>query len=174
MEASAGYVFPFPNSRGKTETKKLMNFIFSKFIPENYKKIDLVIISVHWLMKSNQNLDYNENEIKSEILKTIAYLKKYNINYLILGQTETYKLSYPKILMLKNLGRNESEFINMEAYTMNKMLKNIIPEDNYIDLYENKAIIKLDKTANIPYMFDTNHLTHFGADQVLEIIKNKI
>ena len=67
MEASAGYVFPFPKSKGKKDTKKLMGFIFNQFIPKNHQKIDLVIISAHWLMKNNPNLAYSDEEIKKGI-----------------------------------------------------------------------------------------------------------
>ena len=95
-------------------------------------------------------------------------MNKYHINYLFLGQTETYKLSYPKIMMLKKFGRNESEFIIKEAFNMNQMLKTIIPKAHYIDLYENKTIEKLDKSGTIPYMFDGNHYSEFGTNQVVE------
>lgn len=173
IEASAGYVFPFQDSKGKTETRKLMNYMFDKFIPKNHQKIDFVIISVHWLMKNNPNLHYNDDEIRQGILKTIAYLNGYHIKYLFLGQTETYRLSYPKILMLKNLGRQESEFRSDEAFKMNVMLKTIIPKDHYIDLYENQKIKKLDKTGKIPYMFDGNHYSKFGADQAIDKIVSK-
>lgn len=173
LEASAGYVFPFPDSRGKKDPKKLMNYVFTRFIPENHRKIDLVIISVHWLMKNNPNLAYNKSEIQRGITETIVYLNRYHINYLFLGQTETYKLSYPKILMLKNFGRTESEFMNSEALEINEMLKTTIPEDHYIDLYENTSLKKTDKTGNIPYMFDSNHFSKFGADQVVKNIIEK-
>lgn len=165
MEASAGYVFPFPDSRGRKDTKKLIDFVFNQFIPGNHERIDMVIISVHWLMKKNPNLNYNDEEIKQGILETIEYLNKYQVNYLFLGQTETYKLSYPKILMLKNFGRKESEFINKEALRMNEMLKTIIPKDHYIDLYENKSVKKINQKGTVPYMFDSNHYSEFGAEQ---------
>lgn len=175
LEVSAGYVFPFPNSRGKKDTKKLMDYVFNQFIPKNSKKIDLVIISVHWLMRNNPNLNYSNDEIKQGVLETIKYLNRYHINYLFLGQTETYKLSYPKILMLKNFGRHESEFIDEEAFFMNQTLKTIIPKGHYIDLYENSKIEKLDRTGTRPYMFDSNHYSEFGASQVVRnVVKNKL
>ena len=173
LEASAGYVFPFPNSRGEKDAKQLMDYVFNKFIPNNHQKINLIIISAHWLMKNNPKLHYTEEEIKHEVLETIAYMNKFNINYVFLGQTETYNLSYPKILMLKNFHRLESEFINDEALEMNDLLKMIVPKNNYIDLYENKIINKVDKTGEIPYMFDGNHYSEFGAQQVVKNILEK-
>lgn len=173
LEASAGYVFPFPGSRGKKDTKRLMDYVFNEFIPKNHQRINLIIISAHWLMKDNPNLHYSEEEIKRGVLETIAYMNKFHINYVFLGQTETYNMSYPKILMLKNFCRKESEFVNSEALKMNEMLKNIVPKNNYIDLYENKSINKVDKTGEIPYMFDGNHYSKFGAQQVVKNIIEK-
>lgn len=175
LEASAGYVFPFPNSRGRKDTKKLMDFVFNQFIPKNHQKIDLVIISAHWLMKNNPDLNYSDNEIKQGILETIKYLEKYHLNYLFLGQTETYTLSYPKILMLKNFGRKESEFTNHDALKINEMLKTIIPANHYLELYQYKHLNKVDKTGKIPYMFDSNHYSEFGAEQVVKnLVEKKI
>ncbi|MDP9956826.1 peptidoglycan/LPS O-acetylase OafA/YrhL [Epilithonimonas hungarica] len=175
LETSVGYVLPFPDSRGSPKGGKILNYIFKEFIPKNHKRLDLVIISAHWLMKNNPRINYNEEDIKEGVLRTIAILNKYDVNYLYLGQTETYKLSYPKIIMLKKFGRNESEFINPEASKMNDLLKSIIPANHYLDLYENKAIYKLNQSGKIPYMFDTNHYSKFGADQVFEkLIKPKL
>jgi len=171
LEASAGYVLPFPDSRGKKSPKELMDYVFKKFIPENHEKIALIIISAHWLMKNNPDLHYSKDEIKQGILGTIKYLEKYHIKYLFLGQTETYQLSYPKILMLKNMGRQESEFVNSDALDINEMLKTIIPKNNYIDLYEDKSIRKVDHSGNVPYMFDSNHYSEFGANQA---VKNRL
>ncbi|WP_313098804.1 acyltransferase family protein [Epilithonimonas sp.] len=170
LEASAGYVFPFPDSRGKKDTKQLMDYVFRDFIPQNHKKIDLIIISAHWLMKKNPNLHYSNQEIKSELIRTISYLEKYHINYLFLGQTEAYSISYPKILMLKNLGRTEQDFLINDAQKTNEILKSIIPARHYIDLYESKEINKIDGQGKTPYMFDGNHYSEYGARQVVENI----
>lgn len=175
LEASAGYVFPIIDSRGKKDTKQLMEYIFRDFIPENHQKIDLVIISAHWLMKKNPNLHYNDNEIKKGLETTMTYLEKYKINYLFIGQTESYKLSYPKILMLTKMGRKENEFLDKEGLSMNQFLKKIVPEDQYVDLYENSRIQKLDVERQIPYMFDGNHYSWYGAEQaVIKIISPKL
>ena len=54
---------------------------------------------------------------------------------------------------------------------MNEFLKSFIPSKNYIDIYNKNNIIKLGPDAT--YMFDTNHLTEFGANQVYEKILSK-
>ena len=58
--------------------------------------------------------------------------------------------------------------IDMEAENVNFYLKSIIPKDIYIDIY-NKTKIKYNTKTKSPYMFDDNHLTRFGADQVIDI-----
>ncbi|SDE87507.1 acyltransferase family protein [Epilithonimonas hungarica] len=167
LEASAGYVFPFPDSRGKKDTKELVDYVFKEFIPKNYKKIDLVIVSAHWLMKKNPNLNYKDSEIAEEVLKTIAFFNRYHINYIFLGQTENYKLSYPKILMLKNIGRSEDEFLDTESKSMNQILLRIVPKNHYIELYQNSMIKKYNEKNQIPYMFDGNHYSEYGAEQAV-------
>lgn len=175
VEASAGYVFPFVDSRGKKDTKQLMDYVFNDFIPQNHQKIDLVIISAHWLMKNNPNLHYNNDEIKKGIQNTIIYLQKYTINYLFIGQIENYYLSYPKVLMLEKLGRRENEFLDKDGYAMNQFLKTIVPKDHYIEVFENSLINKLNAEEQIPYMFDGNHYSQYGAEQVVrKLISPKI
>ncbi|SEW15512.1 acyltransferase family protein [Kaistella antarctica] len=170
MEASAGYAFPLIETRGKKDSQLLMNYIYGKFLPLNSKKIDLVIISAHWLMKDNANLNYTLDEIKQQLLQTTAFLNRNKIKYLIIGQTEYYTLDYPRIVMLKNLGRNENEFVNEKGLEMNIFLKKIVPAENYIDIYRSSNLIHFDQNKEMPYMFDSNHFSSYGADQVLDKI----
>lgn len=167
-EASVGYNFPLIDAHGKPALKKINDFVFESFIPQNSEKIDLVIISAHWLMRTNSELNYSKEDLFSLLKKTMKFLESHAIPYLIIGQTETYNLNYPRILMLKELGRNESEFINVDALEMNNSLKNIISQDNYIDVYNSSLIQHYDENNKIPYMFDNNHLTTFGAKQMLD------
>ncbi len=173
MEASGGYAFPLIDTRGKPETKELMNYIFQKFLPVNGNKIDLVIVSVHWMMKDNSHLNYSNEEIKEQILKTTDFLRKNNIKYLIVGQSEFYTLDYPRVLLLGNFGRNENEFVNVKGLEMNDFLKKIISRDNYIDIYNTPNVIHFNKDSKMPYMFDSNHFTSYGADQVIDNIVHK-
>ncbi len=172
LEADASYTFPFVKPRGKKDSKFLMNLVFNKFIQKNYKKIDVVLISTHWLMYRNGQLGYKKEDIKDNLLKTIKYLQDKNIKVFILGQTETYTIPYPKIIML-NLTFNkklDSRYIDKEAEDLNIYFKSFIPKDIYIDVY-NKIVIKYDTKTKRPYMFDDNHLTRFGANQVIDIFQ---
>lgn len=171
LEASASYTFPFIEPRGKKDSKFLMNLVFNDFINKNYDKIDVVLISTHWLMYRNGALGYKKEDIKENLLATIRYLQNKNIKVLVLGQTETYTIPYPKIIMLnKTFDQNlDSRYIDIEASEVNEYLKSFIPKDVYIDVY-NKSVIKYDDEIKTPYMFDENHLTKFGADNLLEFV----
>ncbi len=175
LEASASYTFPLLNSRGKKDSKYLMNLVFNEFIEKNYEKIDIVLISTHWLMYRNGQLEYKKQDLKENLLKTIKYLQNKNIKVYVLGQTETYTIPYPKIVML-NLTfdkKMDSRYVDKEAEELNQYFKSFIPKNNYIDIY-NKTIMKYDSLTRTPYMFDDNHFTRFGADQVLEIIEKRV
>ncbi|MET0945565.1 MAG: acyltransferase family protein [Flavobacterium sp.] len=171
LEASASYTFPFIEPSGKKDSKFLMNLVFNDFLKKNPDKIDVVLISTHWLMYRNGQLGYKKEDIKENLLKTIKYLQDKKIKVFVLGQTETYTIPYPKIVMLnitfnKNL---DSRYIDKEAEELNTYFKSFIPKDVYVDIY-NRNVIKYDKKTKTPYMFDDNHLTRLGADQVVDYL----
>lgn len=168
LEASVGYTFPFLDTKGRVGTKPLMDYLFTDFMPNNKHKLDLVVVSVHWLMNKNSALNYTPIQVESEILQTINYLEKHKINYLIVGQSETYEIEYPKILMLENFGRKDEDFLNNTAKEFNNMLISLVEPNNFVDIYSDPQILRYDSINKIPYMFDTNHFSKFGADQVVK------
>lgn len=176
LEASIAYTFPLLDSRGKKGMIDLNNYIYHEFIPKNKDKIDLVLISAHWLMRNNVDLNYSEDELLALIKNTISYFEKYQIQYLFIGETESYLLEYPKILILKNLKSIQTEqYLNNNGALLEAKIKAIIPAKNYINCYKIQDIIHFDEKNKLPYMFDNNHLTQFGADQyVQQIIQPKI
>lgn len=175
IEASVGYTFPTQNSKGKPGLVELNRYIYDEFLPKNKDKINLVLISAHWFMRTNVHLKYSEDEILLSIKKTIEYFKTHNIPYLIIGQTEYYSLNYPKVVMLKNLGKKEDEFYVKKGFEFNQKMKSIIPSQNFIDVYLNSKINHFDNKKQLPYMFDNNHLTTYGADQMVEkLILNRM
>ncbi|HMY42106.1 MAG TPA: acyltransferase family protein [Chitinophagales bacterium] len=176
LEASIAYNFPLLDSRGKKGMVDLNNYIYHEFIPKNKDKIDLVLISAHWLMRNNVDLNYSEDELLVLIKNTISYFEKYQIQYLFIGETESYLLEYPKILMLKNLKNIQTEqYLNSNGVTLEAKIKATIPTKNYINCYQIQSIRHFDANKKQPYMFDINHLTQFGADQyVQQLIQPKI
>lgn len=175
IEADAGFTFPFLNARGRANTIPLNHFIFNDFMPKNHQKIDLVIFSAHWLMNENPYVNYSEDQIKSGLQELIKYFHKYEIKYLVIGQSESYTLPYPRIAMLMQLGRKEKEFVNPKALWFNNMVKQIIPKENYIEIYNSKEIDHLNKDKTVPYMIDSNHYSKYGADQVInKLVYNRV
>lgn len=168
LEASVGYSFPLINSRGKKGLVELNDYMYAEFIPKNRDKIDLVLISTHWLMSKSVYLNYTMKDVLDKLEETINFFDENKINYLIIGQTESYLLDFPKILMLENFGKNPEQYINIKAGVFNSEIGNIIPGINYINTYQFSELDYVDADKNIPYMFDNNHLTKFGADQLIE------
>lgn len=168
MEVSAGYTFPLTISKGKKVMVNLMQSVFTDFIPTNSHRIDLVIISAHWLMRHNPEINYSSKEIIEKIKETTDFLQKNKIKFLIIGQSEAYEITYPKILMLQNFGEQESSFIKIEAKEINEVLKKEIDNQHYIDIYNSPEIKHFEQYKEMPYMFDGNHFTKYGADQIIE------
>lgn len=166
LEASTRFVLPIIQSNGKPGNKEVIDLAYNNFLKSNKKDISLVIISASWLMRHNPNIGFSEKEVLIGLKETLKFFKEQKITYLVIGQTETYNINYPKIIMLYNLGRNEKEFLNSESYEINEMLKRLIPAGNYVDVFNNPLITHYDDKKNLPYMFDDNHLTNYGAEQV--------
>lgn len=173
LEASVGYTFPLLNSRGKKGLVEINDYMYSEFLPKNKDKIDLVIISAHWLMLGTPDLNYTLEDVLKNLKKTIHYFEKQDIKYLIIGQTETHLLDFPKVLMLENFGKSPDQYINNKAEVFNKEIANVIPARNYINIYKLSELNHFDSQRKIPYMFDNNHLTKFGSDQLVEKLISK-
>ncbi|RBN49496.1 acyltransferase family protein [Flavobacterium psychrolimnae] len=176
IEVSAGYTFPFPNPKGLKDSRDLMSFLYSDFIPKNASDIDVVLISVHWMMAKQSVMGYEKEEIKTKLLEMTNYYSKFGIKFLILGQTESYTTTFPRVVAFNKINDNNefSKYFSNETAFMNIFLKTIIPDKNYVDLYNLKGITKFDSNKNIPYMFDDNHFTKYGTDQIVDyLLKNK-
>lgn len=168
LQVNVGNAFPLINSRGQSALVELNNFMYGDFIPKNKDKIDLVLISAHWQMAKSPHINYSTEDIALKINETIQFFERNHIKYLIIGQTESYLLDFPKILMLEELGRARSQYIDNEAKIYNEKISSVVPASNYIDIYRTTQISQFDQINNIPYMFDTNHLTQYGADQIFK------
>lgn len=174
LEVSAGMTFPFLNPRGRKESVELVNKYY-KFLENNYRSIEKVYVSVHWLMKGTAEMSYSNEEIKMNILKMIEFYKKKNIQLFFIGQSEQYGKSFDKIILL-NYYLPEREFnyyLDESSMKMNLFLKTFIPSENYIDIYNLKNINKYNKTNSMPYMVDNNHFTKYGTDQIIDYMIDK-
>lgn len=170
LEASIGNTLPIFNSNGRSGFKEFNHYIFEEFILQNKKRIDLVLLSAHWLMRVDKNINYTEDQLLKEIQNTISIFEKNEINYMIIGQTEKYYHTYPKVLVFKNLGNEKANILHQLNESFALKLKKIVPENRFIDVYNSKLIDHYDEINGIPYMFDDNHLTKYGADQIVNKI----
>lgn len=170
--ASASSCLPLKtiNGPGPGQCEDLLNFLFNELLPQNAADIESVIISANWV----DNPEGKEQLLK-DIKNTTAYLDKLGIEYIILGQTETYKIDFSSIAARENeYGIQVSEdYLDEETKDINDYLKPGL-KGKYIDLFRVKHLKKVSSDY-IPYMSDQNHLTSFGVEQLLEstVYKNE-
>lgn len=164
------------NPKGRDENVRLVKFILYDFIPKNAKRIDEIIISSYW-----REAGLKKPILQRSILELISYIHKLNpqIKIKIIGQTEVYSLPYPSIAARSilwgkylSLGDDfENRYILSESFEMNKFLKSFLDPDIYIDVFQIDSIKKNNRL--MPYMFDTNHLTVLGTDQIINFAETK-
>lgn len=168
LQASAGFTLPFIKSNGTELSFQVINYVDSDFLIDN--KVDLVIISASWIMRNNPNIGYSEEKVLKEITSMLKFFTDRKIKYIFVGQSETYSLSYPKILMLKHFEKDEKEFIEPATDVLHKKIKMIVDRNHYVDIYNSSLIEHYDSISKTPYMFDNNHFTTYGADQIVQKI----
>lgn len=148
------------------DTKKfreLTSLLFENFLPQNREDVDLIIISMYYS---------RYEDLLSDLSKTKVLLDKLKIPLLIVGENETYKLNYEQIHKLSSLYPKikEHNYLDSERHETNDFLKNTYG-DNYLNIYGELKKSRGDEL----FMFDTNHFTKYGADQVAsKIMNNKL
>lgn len=169
LQATTSYCYPFLNPGGRDENASLVKYILNEFIPRNAGRIKLVIVSANWTDKQG----YSDEELKQKITELLDYLHQYKLKVKIIGQTEIYSIPFPSIAAKKQLFpfTREANFLEEDAYQMNKFLQRFIPADGYIDVYNLPGTKRF--ANNTPYMFDRNHFTEFGASQVIDYAERK-
>lgn len=167
IQASFVGCMPILNKNGSQDCSEAIDYMYAQFIPKNKDKIDAVIISANWINAERKK------ELVPDIKKTIKYVKSFNIPVVILGQSETYITSYASIAAREIEYRTsfDKKFIDQESYKVNQALKQSLGS-YYIDIFEVNTD-KLNKD-NVPYMYDHNHYTKYGAEFVTNhIFKNQ-
>lgn len=167
METSMGYVLPVGRKNGSDQRWELQQNVFENFVYKKNSKVDLVLISVHWLMRRSATINMSEEEVLTGVHKLISKLHDEKVNYLFIGQSEVYSLPFPKIIMLKNFNRVSDDFLSQEAAEMSEKLKRIVPAERYVEIYQHDNIVKENSAGDQVYMFDGNHYSSFGAEQVV-------
>ena len=162
--------FPLIDSNGDKKSTAQFRSLFEKFIVDNNKRIDVILLSCNW---TNYPISagYSSNEeLASGINATIKFLEKLGIKVLIIGQGEEYNIDYPRIVAFNLEGKIKQNYINQQSRLLNNDLKKLIPVKNYIDIFLDPRIRHYDNVNKVPYMFDDDHMTIYGADQLVDLL----
>jgi peptidoglycan/LPS O-acetylase OafA/YrhL len=171
MLTSATGCLPVIKPKGQVECLEVINYLYNDFIPENAARIDGIMISASWV-KALKNGD--KQALVGDIQNTLNYLSKYKIPVILIGQTETYTISYATIAAKEYAAHKQlsDRFINKSSGAVNNLLGERF-NSIYVDIY-NSTIPQLLNNST-PYMFDDNHYTKYGAGlAVHKIITNPI
>ena len=159
IQATSSGCSPFINSKGIPKCQDLFNFIYNNYFIKNSNKINGIIFCGNWYLFSEND----KKQLISSFNNTLSYFKKFNIPFVIIGQTEVYILDYSTIAA-KEFQYNinvSSKYFSKESRETNELLSKEFPQ-YYINIYD--SLIPKISDKNIPYMFDGNHYTKFGAD----------
>lgn len=164
IQATADAAFPIPRSESRfSESVKFFNYFYDNYFPKNASKIDLVVISANYVAHNKDLLKY--------IDYITDYMDHYHMNYMFVGQTPTYAFNYPTVHFLKSNFNYFSE-ANTRKYRFNSGVNKILSEKlqfNYINIL-NSPVQEISDDG-IPYLYDAGHLSYYGAQQYMPIIK---
>jgi len=143
------------------------NYIFKNYIPANYKKIDLVVITSNYAAYPKEKLD-------QKIKFSQYYFSKYKIPVLFIGQTKVYPIDFPTYYYSKK--KYAVNYPNEESLFNNTMKINNYLNENLGSRYINLLDLNMKQLSpkNYPYLYDKNHLTYYGTEQYREVIQNVI
>lgn len=167
IQITTDATYPMPNSKSRYQVSEdLFNYAHYQYFPKNRESIDLVILSVHYFD--------HEDDILKKIKFSEDYFKKLKIPLLFIGQTDKYMNDFPTSNYVKEHYGLENTFQNQltrKNLELNDQLKKSLG-DQYIDLSKEK--IQYISKENIPYIYDSHHLTYYGAECYKKLIKSHI
>lgn len=174
MEHTVVGNFPLLNAHGEKRASAQFKSIFNKFIVEHKSNIDVILLSCNWMNYPNSGRYASNQELVNDVDATVKRLKKMGIKKVfVIGQGEEYNIDYPRVVAFnleKKLGKS---YVNQESVVLNNDLKKQIPSENYINIFLNNTIKHYDAVNKVPYMFDDDHMTIYGADQIVDLLLKK-
>lgn len=174
MEHTVVGSFPLINAKGEERASRQFKSIFDKFIVEHKNNIDVVLLSCNWMNYPNSAGYTSNEELVNDVNATIKKLKKMGINkVLIMGQGEEYNIDYPRVIAFNLEGKLGKSYVNQESVILNNDLKKLVPPENYINIFLDNEIKHYDPVNKVPYMFDDDHMTIYGADQIVDLLLKK-
>lgn len=174
MEHTVVGSFPLINAKGEKRASGQFKSIFNKFIVEHKSNIDVVLLSCNWMNYPNSAGYGSNEELVNDVNATINELKKMGIKkVLIMGQGEEYNIDYPRVIAFNLEGKLGKSYVNQESVILNNDLKKQVPPENYINIFLDDKIKHYDPVNKVPYMFDDDHMTIYGADQIVDLLLKK-
>lgn len=174
MEHTVVGSFPLINAKGEKRASGQFKSIFNKFIVEHKSNIDVVLLSCNWMNYPNSAGYGSNEELVNDVNATINELKKMGIKkVLIMGQGEEYNIDYPRVIAFNLEGKLGKSYVNQESVILNNDLKKQVPPENYINIFLDDKIKHYDSVNKVPYMFDDDHMTIYGADQIVDLLLKK-
>lgn len=174
MEHTVVGSFPLINAKGEKRASGQFKSIFNKFIVEHKSNIDVVLLSCNWMNYPNSAGYTSNEELVNDVNATINELKKMGIKkVLVMGQGEEYNIDYPRVIAFNLEGKLGKSYVNQESVILNNDLKKLVPPENYINIFLDNKIKHYDPVNKVPYMFDDDHMTIYGADQIVDLLLKK-
>ena len=164
IQASASSCLPIITKNGGTSCFDMVHYVYNNFVKKNTGKIDGIILSGNWT-----NYYGEPTQLATHLENTISFLKKVGIKTIIIGQNELYSKPYPSVIALQmqyDLTKLET-YLLTAPYKFDAVLKKRLP-DNYVSIINQKSSIPGFSKNNVPYLFDANHFTKYGADLTID------
>lgn len=158
LQATASGCLPLVRNFGLSHCTQLIDYIYRDFILKNKDHIDGIILSANWARGH-----YNKETLFNDLENTITYLNKYNFKIILLGQTEVYRIPFPYIAarQVQFHMKSSKNYLDPQAADLNRLMQKRFSK-YYVPIYtEESPDLFADK---IPYFFDENHLTDYGAN----------
>lgn len=167
LQATVSTTYPLLETKGPKNSVKVIDYVYKTFLPKNAMHIDKVYITGFW--GSGQ---YDYPTLKKKMESLIAYLKKHKLEYTIIGQTPAYTMTYGDILALEKKlnSKLEQKYILKQANDYNTTLKKDFAGNDYLNVADYPFIKFQNREC---YMYDDDHLSIFGADQLVRYIISK-
>lgn len=170
MQATSSGCSPVKRLNGEIRCSEVMDFVYNRFIQQNAGRIDGIVLAANWEVNSAAG----NTTVLADIQNTIKFFEKLKIPVIVLGQIETFHISYSLIAAKEyeyNIALSE-KYLKMNSYRINDLLRSKL-KNYYINIINPK--IPALYQHKVPYMFDYSHLTQIGAEaRISKILVNPV
>jgi SGNH domain (fused to AT3 domains) len=160
LQATSSGCPPTLDTDGERQCLEVRKFIFETFLPSH--RVDKIIISAFWTFPD-----------LATIPKTVAYLKQYANEIIIVGPMPRYNISLPRILVGRYRGLNASTTIergqlNDEPFKLDQEMRKLADQIGVsylsaVDALCPKGPCSAMANGDVPMQFDNSHLTDRGS-----------